>query len=132
MNIQNIEIFKPLKLKPKKYPKTLSCIIRIRMIYNDNKKIIDQFCKNNNLNVEYTLNKFIKNCNEKDKQNEQLEKQKEELEKKKEKQKIISQQIKKNLEKLQDLPTIRESIRESIKKYIRPSMTERYSKRKKS
>jgi hypothetical protein len=133
MDIKYIKNFKLLKLKNITYPKDMPCIQRLNMIYNDNKNTIDKFCKDNDLNVTYTLNKFVKICKEKekeDKQKEKLEKEKEDKQKEKlEKQNIILEQERKRLEKIQDLPTIKDSIRNSIKNYVRPSVTKRISKK---
>jgi hypothetical protein len=96
----NIRIhFEPLKLKNIKYPRNIPCIHRIRMIYTDNKNIIDKFCKDNDLNIEDTLSKFIKICNEKDKDKEEFQKQKEKKKENEEKEKHY-------LEIIKDLPTM--------------------------
>jgi negative regulator of genetic competence, sporulation and motility len=103
----NIRItFEPLKLKNIKYPHNIPCIHRIRMIYNDNKNTIDKFCKDNDLNVEDTLYKFIRICNQKDKDKEELQKKKEKENQKKENQKKEKENEKHYLEIIKDLPTI--------------------------
>jgi hypothetical protein len=129
MDIKYIKNFKSLKLKNITYPKDIPCIQRLNMIYNDNKKSIDKFCKEYDLDVTDTLNKFIKICKEKEKQKEEKEKEKEKQKEKLEKQNIILEQERKRLEKIQDLPTIKDSIRNSIKNYVRPSVTKRISKK---